>query len=415
MANPYLDRRSSGNWWRATVRRLVSACAFPGRTHGHTHAPPDEAPPGGTAHDAAARLWRIRATVTDAPGSLARLCGALAGLSLNIVSLQTHPLSARTVDEFLVEAPEGVGPEEIHRAVSAAGGDAVWVEPADAHDRVDVPTRILNLATRTALDEAELPLALRQLFGRCAIRWLPERPDEDGAEEGYALAGTSMRLRLPRGGTLLLNRADPPFTPTEYARARALVDLDARLGPRVPDTRHVLELPTAGEPITVRRAEPADLAAARAMHARCGPQTLRARYHGPAEDAHRYLGHLLDPRHGQTLLVEAEDCGVVALGHLLWDDEDAEIAILVEDAWQRRGIGLELVRRLAAMAADAGLAQVYAVTRASNTGMVATLRRLGLPLDYEVDDGVLVVTAHLAEAGQDAALDAGSSTRTGPA
>jgi hypothetical protein len=38
---------------------------------------------------------------------------------------------------------------------------------------------------------------------------------------------------------------------------------------------------------------------------------------------------------------------------------------------------------------------VYAVTQASNTGMVTAMRGLGLPLDYQIEEGTLVVTARL--------------------
>ncbi|MCZ9337177.1 GNAT family N-acetyltransferase, partial [Streptomyces sp. TRM76130] len=51
--------------------------------------------------------------------------------------------------------------------------------------------------------------------------------------------------------------------------------------------------------------------------------------------------------------------------------------------------------RLVAMAAETGCEHVYAVTQASNTGMVATMRGLGLPLDYQIEEGTLVITARL--------------------
>ena len=370
-------------------------------SHRHPHAPPGPAPgdirSGSDDHPGPVSalppqeqaLWRIRTTVPDAPGSLAALCRGLADLPVNIVSMQAHPLAEVTVDEFVVQARAQTPAQEISRAVVAAGGTEVWLERADAHDLVDVPTRILNLATRTALDAAELPLALRQLFGRCTIRSLPGELAEDD------LDGSTMRLRDPSGGVLLVTRDQPPFTPTEFARARALIELDAQLGPRVPDSRDLLTLP-AGNELTVRRADPSDREAALALHERCSTRTLRLRYHGPVGDADRYLGHLLEPRYGQTLTVESADGELVALAHLMWDDGSAEIAVLVEDLWQRRGLGAELVRRLAALARDAGMTEVYAVTTASNTAMVAALRRLGVPLDYQVEDGTLVITAHLA-------------------
>jgi GNAT superfamily N-acetyltransferase len=203
-----------------------------------------------------------------------------------------------------------------------------------------------------------------------------------------------MRLRDPAGGTISVRRDQLPFTPTEFARARALVELDARLGVRMPARRDVLTLPE-GDEISVRRAGPDDHAAALAMHARCSAATLAARYHGPVDDAARYLTHLLSPRFGRTLAVETPSGRLVALGHLLWDGDENEVALLVEDGWQRRGIGAALLRRLVELAAEARRDSVYAVTRSTNTGMVATMRELGLPLDYQMEDGTLVITAAL--------------------
>ncbi|MDF6041115.1 GNAT family N-acetyltransferase [Streptomyces sp. JH14] len=344
-------------------------------------------------------LWRMRTTVRDTPGSLASLCIALARHRVDILTLQTHPLAEGTVDEFLLRAPAVLQAQQLSREISAAGGSSTWIERADAHDLVDAPTRMLGLATRTALDAAELPLALRQLLGRCTIHSLPAvsitgRATGETAPVEGVLEETVMRLRDPSGGAITVERPYLPFTPTEFARARALVELDARLGPRVPRSEHVLTLPEGNE-ITVRRADQSDLAAARAMHDRCSERTLRLRYHGPVRDADRYLEHLLSPRFGRTLAVQTASGRVVALGHLLWDGDETEVALLVEDDWQRRCIGSELLSRLVALAIEAGCESVYAVTQASNTGMVAAMRALALPLDYQIEEGTLVITARL--------------------
>ncbi|MFC3578173.1 GNAT family N-acetyltransferase [Streptomyces yaanensis] len=380
------------------------------RRHGHAPPtrdtgarPPVEGQQAGPSETAAAggatALWRMRTTVKDEPGSLAALCTGVAGLRIDILSLQTHPLAQGTVDEFLLRAPAELAASEITRAVSLAGGAETWIERADAHDLVDAPTRVLGLATRTALDAAELPLALRQLLGRCTIRSLPAvspgsgRAEEVAPVEG-AMEDTVMRLRAPEGGVITVERPYLPFTPTEFARARALVELDARLGPRIPRSQDVLTLPE-GNAITVRRADTSDLRAAKEMHARCSPRTLSMRYHGPIGDADRYLNHLLSPRFGRTLAVQTPSGRIVGLGHLLWDGDETEVALLVEDDWQRRGIGTELLGRLVTMAVEAGCESVYAVTQASNTGMVAAMRGLGLPLDYQIEEGTLVITARL--------------------
>ncbi|MFD5511511.1 GNAT family N-acetyltransferase [Streptomyces sp. NPDC127051] len=386
------------------------------RRHSHAPPPPSTAPsdpaPGGTAGATSASasesataattaLWRMRTTVRDEPGSLAAICSALAHHGVDILTLQTHPLpEGGTVDEFLLRSPQQLASSELSRAIAGAGGHSTWIERADAHDLVDTPTRVLGLATRTALDAAELPLALRQLLGRCTIHSIPAttlsgRPNAgaDAPVEGV-LEATVMRLRDPSGGAITVERPYLPFTPTEFARARALVELDARLGPRVPRSQDVLTLPEGNE-ITVRRADGSDLAAARAMHDRCSERTLGLRYHGPVADADRYLSHLLSPRFGRTLAATTASGKLVALGHLLWDGDETEVALLIEDDWQRRGIGSELLGRLIAMAVEAGCDSVYAVTQSSNTGMVAAMRGLGLPLDYQIEEGTLVITARL--------------------
>ncbi|MCC3650078.1 GNAT family N-acetyltransferase [Streptomyces sp. S07_1.15] len=413
----------------ASAVALAATAAFHSWwSHRHGHSPPGAAAAGapagagsgaatgpgegseggdGTAVQAAT-LWRVRTTVRDTPGSLAALCTALARRGVDILALQTHPLSEGTVDEFLLRAPAELAPADLGRVISGAGGRDIWTERADAHDLVDTPTRVLNLATRTALDSAELPLALRELLGRCTIRSQPRQalagsPQSGGAEgevppEGV-LEGTVMRLRDPSGGTIGIERPYLAFTPTEFARARALVGLDARLGPRMPRGRDVWTLP-GGSEITVRRADTTDIPAARDMHERCSPETLRKRYHGPVKDADRYLAHLLSPRFGRTLAVQTASGRLVALGHLMWDGDETEVALLVEDAWQRRGIGGELLRRLVALAGEAGCESVYAVTQSGNTGMVAAMRGLGLPLDYQIEEGTLVITARLARTGR---------------
>ncbi|MCP3759745.1 GNAT family N-acetyltransferase [Streptomyces sp. TBY4] len=399
----------------SAVALLVTAAFHTWWARRHSHAPPpaDTAPTdpvtgtaaasatAGTDTALASALWRMRTTVRDEPGSLAALCTALARSGVDILTLQTHPLpEGGTVDEFLLRAPQQLPSADLTRAIAGAGGHSTWIERADAHDLVDTPTRVLGLATRTALDAAELPLALRQLLGRCTIHSIPAttlsgRPNAgaDAPVEGV-LEATVMRLRDPSGGAITIERPYLPFTPTEFARARALVELDARLGPRVPRSRDVLTLPEGNE-ITVRRADGSDLPAARAMHDRCSERTLGLRYHGPVADADRYLGHLLSPRFGRTLAATTASGKLVALGHLLWDGDETEVALLIEDDWQRRGIGSELLGRLIGMAVEAGCDSVYAVTQASNTGMVAAMRGLGLPLDYQIEEGTLVITARL--------------------
>ncbi|KJS51500.1 hypothetical protein VM98_36830, partial [Streptomyces rubellomurinus subsp. indigoferus] len=107
--------------------------------------------------------------------------------------------------------------------------------------------------------------------------------------------------------------------------------------------------------LLVRPAGPGDRPAALAMHDRCSPASLPLRYPGPIGDAGRYLDHRLDARHGGSLAGTAPDGRIGALGHLMWGDGESELAVLVEDAWQRHGLGTLLLRRLAATALAAGI------------------------------------------------------------
>ncbi|MFF2141588.1 GNAT family N-acetyltransferase [Kitasatospora sp. NPDC058190] len=192
----------------------------------------------------------------------------------------------------------------------------------------------------------------------------------------------------------------PALTGGPYRQARphpapTRPDAQARLSAQAVDEVSRLPLPDGTE-LLLRPAGPDDKAAALAMHDRCSPTALRLRYHGPVRDAGRYLDHLLDARHGRSLAVTAPDGRLLALGHLMWDDGEAELAVLVEDAWQRHGLGLALLRRLTAAARAAGIGTVYAVTQAANAALIAAMRRLAAPLDFRAEDGTLVITATLA-------------------
>jgi hypothetical protein len=165
-------------------------------------------------------LWRIRATVDDRPGFLSVLTASLALKAINILSVQVHTTEAGAIDEFLVEAPDALTVTDLVEAVIRGRGSDPWVCRADVRGLVDEPTRVLGLAARVCADAGELESALAELLGPCEIISLPAAAS---GREGYS-AGT-MTLADPAGGTLLVRRPEPAFTPAESARAHALVRL----------------------------------------------------------------------------------------------------------------------------------------------------------------------------------------------
>jgi hypothetical protein len=165
-------------------------------------------------------LWRMRATLDDKPGFLALLTASLGLRSVNILSVQVHATEAGAVDEFLIDAPDHLTAAELAEAVVRGRGRDPWLSRSDVRGLVDEPTRVLVLAARVAADPGELEHALVSMLGGCQVTW---RPDLTAGKEGYT--DDTMTLLDPAGGSLVITRAAPEFTPAEYARAHALVRL----------------------------------------------------------------------------------------------------------------------------------------------------------------------------------------------
>jgi hypothetical protein len=162
-------------------------------------------------------LWRIRATVDDRPGYLSVLTASLALRSVNILSVQVHATEAGAVDEFLAEAPDNVGYEQLVEAVRRGRGRDPWVSRTDARGLIDEPTRVLGIAASVAGDPAGIDAGLVALLGDCDITHAPD--------SRTAVSATVMALADPAGGTIIVRRDEPAFTPAEFARAHALVQV----------------------------------------------------------------------------------------------------------------------------------------------------------------------------------------------
>ncbi|MBE8516873.1 hypothetical protein ILP97_04975 [Amycolatopsis sp. H6(2020)] len=192
-----------------------------------THRPrPDRARDSTDRHPPQTGVaWRVRATVRDVPGSLAGVTAALAAHRYDIVSLQVLAVPDGVVDEFLVRTPAGATAADITTVTELGGGRDVRVVPADVHEFVDLPTRVLTMAAAPEPDLAQLLLAV---LGDCDIEGKPAgRRGKGAGEEG--IDGTVMRLADIGGGLVVVTRSLLPFTPAEFARAKAVLDLQRRL------------------------------------------------------------------------------------------------------------------------------------------------------------------------------------------
>ena len=109
--------------------------------------------------------------------------------------------------------------------------------------------------------------------------------------------------------------------------------------------------------VDVRTATSRDGEGLRAMFSRLSPETIYLRFHMPYPGAPEWmLGIFLNPGDGQSLVAVAGD---EIVGHAMYartgGGREAEAAIVVEDAWQSRGIGKLLLGRLAGMARGRGV------------------------------------------------------------
>ena len=162
--------------------------------------------------------------------------------------------------------------------------------------------------------------------------------------------------------------------------------------------------------IRVRQAVPADRAALARMFERCTAATRYRRFHGPVKAIpERYLAEALsgspfhhalvtylEPARRQPRTPGRCPAAAVALASCrLVDEGAAELGVLIEDAWQRKGLGTRLVRELVAHASDVGLRVLEAQLLAEQAWITSLLRPHGTCRLRSTGNGVLNVTVRL--------------------
>ncbi|HET7735167.1 MAG TPA: GNAT family N-acetyltransferase [Nocardioidaceae bacterium] len=326
-------------------------------------------------------LWRVRTTLADRPGALARLATSCGEAGANILALQIFPGVHAVTDELVLSTPDEWGTADVAAIVEDAGGGEVTVATCTPHALVDGPTNYLLAARHVVEDPASIEVALTELL--------------DGVEPGDTIAPLLNELVVPVGDTSVTVRRTAPFTATEHARATAFAVLVSSLleaeatGTALSDeTDPVPELDA--EPV-YRLASAGDAMALVRMGQRCSAGTLTARFGIP-------LGGL-SPRLARRLLAEGPALVVqvgheiVALGNLA-PGEPAEVALLVEDGWQNRGVGTRLLGLAARLAKARGAAELRLSAEAEKQ-VVRMSAASGLAGRLRHDNGKVVLTVSL--------------------
>ena len=175
-----------------------------------------------------------------------------------------------------------------------------------------------------------------------------------------------------------------------------------RSGPAhsVPESTVVL---TDGSTVDLLPMEPGEEGRLRRFHHRLSPETTRRRFFSlhpelSAQELHRFthVDHV-----DREAIIAVADGEIVAVGRFdrIGGETDAEVAFVVADSWQGRGLGTALLSRLAARARQLGVTRFVAQTLPHNRAMLAVFRHAGLPITERFEDGVVDVTIELDDRG----------------
>jgi acyl-CoA synthetase (NDP forming)/RimJ/RimL family protein N-acetyltransferase len=156
-----------------------------------------------------------------------------------------------------------------------------------------------------------------------------------------------------------------------------------------------------GGTVHLRPIRPDDADGLTGLMDRSSEQTRYYRFFGPMKrlsdkDLHRFTHVDHDKRVAFVVLLGDQ---VVAVGRYdrYPDTDDAEVAFLVEDAHQGRGLGSVLLEHLAAAARERGITRFVAEVLAQNSRMVRVFQDAGYQAERSYEDGVVHLTFPIAQ------------------
>ncbi len=153
-----------------------------------------------------------------------------------------------------------------------------------------------------------------------------------------------------------------------------------------------------GREVRVRPTSLEDEEGLRGMFSRLSPESIYLRFHAPYPRVPEWaVAGFLDVPDGGALVAVA---GEEVIGHAMsarsgGDGREAEVAILVEDAWQSRGIGKLLLGRLAAEAGERGVEVFFCLALGENRRVLDLVRAVFADVRYTLKDGAYLIRAPL--------------------
>ena len=150
--------------------------------------------------------------------------------------------------------------------------------------------------------------------------------------------------------------------------------------------------------VHIRPAVPADKAALIALDHRASDRSIYYRFFTVSRHAaDTYVDRLLRPSSSDhralVALIGGDIVGVASFERLA--DTSAEIAVLIDDQAQHKGIGTLLIEHLADVARQCGVTQFVADVLAANTAMMDVIRQLGFARASRTEDATVHVSLDL--------------------
>ncbi len=157
-----------------------------------------------------------------------------------------------------------------------------------------------------------------------------------------------------------------------------------------------------GTPITIRPIRPEDEPLMVEFHNTLSERSVYMRYFSSmplrSRVEHERLVRICFPDYAREIALVAEyiDPGtgraaILGVGRLikLLPKDEAEVAVLVSDDWQRRGIGMELLQKVLAVARAEKVGRVSAELLRDNLGMQTLLKKNGFRFSL-IDDAASI-------------------------
>jgi acetyltransferase len=161
-----------------------------------------------------------------------------------------------------------------------------------------------------------------------------------------------------------------------------------------PDKYKIHATTRGGLDVVIRPMRPDDAPRLKELFYTLSPKTIYFRFftqlHAPSEEMFAKLALVDHDRHVVLVAVqdEAHDEKILGVFRLMSgpDGKQAELAVVVGDPWQGKGVGAKLIEHGFSIAKERGIESVVGMALPENKTILRLARRLGFAVQWNADD-----------------------------